>query len=300
MATVIKGTKFPASLEREMYQLVSGKSSVARMSGAEPIPFVGKDIFTFNLPNKISIVGEAAAKPAGDAVVGTVNIRPQKVVYQMRVTDEFVTAEEEYRMSIFDDFKKAFAPVLASGLDEMVLHGIDPATGSAASGTIGNNYADYVINAYSSNVNTETWTSGTNSPVDKLEAVLAKIPTANGIIMGTTMRTAIAGIKESSGSNVPAYPDFQFGGNPEYLGRSRLDVNPTVEAASSKDRAIVADWSAFRWGYAKDIAFEVIEYGNPDGGTYDLKQSNQVLLRAEAFIGWGFLDPSKFGRVVAP
>ena len=132
------------------------------------------------------------------------------------------------------------------------------------------------------------------------QAVLAKIPTANGIIMGTTMRTAIAGIKESSGSNVPAYPDFQFGGNPEYLGRSRLDVNPTVEAASSKDRAIVADWSAFRWGYAKDIAFEVIEYGNPDGGTYDLKQSNQVLLRAEAFIGWGFLDPSKFGRVVAP
>ena len=38
----------------------------------------------------------------------------------------------------------------------------------------------------------------------------------------------------------------------------------------------------------------VIEYGNPDGGSYDLKQANQVLLRSEAWIGWGILDANAF------
>ena len=44
-------------------------------------------------------------------------------------------------------------------------------------------------------------------------------------------------------------------------------------------------------------AAEVIEYGNPDGGSYDLKQANQVLLRTEAYIGWGILDPKAFARI---
>lgn len=300
MSTVTKSTKFPAQLEREMFSLVQGKSSVAKMAGAEPIPFVGKDIFTFNFSNKLSVVGESGQKPAGDAAVGTVQIRPIKVVYQARFSDEFMTASEEYQMNVLQEFRNGFAKILASGLDEMVLHGVNPATGSAASGVIGNNYADYVINAYNTNANTETWTSGTNSPVDKLEAVLAKIPTANGIILGPTIRTAIAGLKATSGGSTPAYPEFAFGGAPTTLGASQLDVNGTVESNSSKDRAIVADWSAFRWGYAKDISIEVIEYGNPDGGSYDLKNTNEICLRAEAFVGWGFLDASKFGRVVAP
>lgn len=299
MATVNMSTKFPAKLIDEMFSLVKGKSSVAKMSGQTPIPFVGTDVFTFNFSNKLSVVGEGAAKPAGDAAVGTVQIRPVKVVYQARFSDEFMTAGEEYQLNTLKAFADGFAKILASGIDEMVLHGVNPASGSA-SAVIGNNHADYVINAHSSNANTETWTSGTNSPVDKLEAVLEKIPDANGIILGPTIRTAIAGIKATSGGALPAYPEFQFGGYPDNLGACTLDVNKTVESNSSKDRAFVANWDAFKWGFAKEIPIEVIEYGNPDGGTYDLKQANEILLRGEAFVGWGFLDPSQFGRVVAP
>lgn len=299
MAVVNMSTKFPAQLVSEMFNLVKGKSSVAKMSGAAPIPFVGTDIFTFNFSNKLSVVGESGQKPAGDAAVGTVQIRPIKVVYQARFSDEFMYAGEEYRLNTLRAFADGFARILASGIDEMVLHGVNPATGSS-SAVIGNNHADYVINAYSSNANTETWTSGTNSPIDKLEAVLAKIPEANGIIMGPTMRTAIAGIKETSSSTVPTYAAFQFGGAPDNLGACKLDINTTVEANSSKDRAFVANWDAFKWGFAKELPLEIIEYGNPDGGSYDLKNVNQILLRSEAFVGWGFIDPSQFGRVVAP
>jgi len=299
MASITKGTKFPAALQKEMFNKVKGHSSVAKMAGSEPIPFNGIDVFTFSLDNEISVVGEGAAKPAGDATIAPVQIRPVKVVYQSRINEEFMYASEEVQLQYLKDFADGFAKKVARGIDIMVLSGFDPKAGSASS-TIGNNHLDYVVTNYSSAANKVTWTSGTNSPIDKLEEAIAKIEDPNGIILGPTIRAAIAGIKTGTDFNTLAYPEFAFGGYPERLGKSILDVNNTIEANSSKDRAVVADWNAFKWGFAKEMPLEVIEYGNPDGGTYDLKQANQVLLRSEAYIGWGFLDPAAFALVVAP
>ena len=295
MSTVTKSTVFPAALEAEIYNKVRGKSSIAKMSANEPIPFTGKDIFTFNLSNKVSVLGESAQKPAGDAAITSVQIRPVKVVYQARFTNEFMYAAEEAKLQILKAFADGCSKALAEGLDEMVLHGVNPQAGTASS-VIGNNNLDYVVANYDSAANKETWAAA-DSPVDKLEAVLSKIPEANGVIMGPTMRTAIAGLKGNG--HQKAFPEFQFGGYPEVLGGSTLDVNRTVEANSSLDRAIVGNWDAFKWGYAKEMPIEIIEFGNPDGGAYDLKQNNEICLRTEMFVGWGFLDDSQFGEVVA-
>ena len=43
---------------------------------------------------------------------------------------------------------------------------------------------------------------------------------------------------------------------------------------------------------------EVIQYGDPDGQG-DLKRTNEVVIRAEAYIGWAILDPKAFARVVS-
>lgn len=62
---------------------------------------------------------------------------------------------------------------------------------------------------------------------------------------------------------------------------------------------MVGDFTnAFKWGYAENIPLEIIEYGDPDGTGRDLKAYNEVLLRAEAYIGWGILDERAFARVV--
>ena len=78
------------------------------------------------------------------------------------------------------------------------------------------------------------------------------------------------------------------------------DVNSTVAVAASTavhHYAYVGDFqNAFKWGYAENIPLEVIRYGDPDGQG-DLKRYNQVLLRAEAYIGWGILDPTAFSRI---
>ena len=42
---------------------------------------------------------------------------------------------------------------------------------------------------------------------------------------------------------------------------------------------------------------EIIEYGDPDGTGRDLKAYNEILLRTEAYIGWGILDEKAFARV---
>lgn len=288
MAAVEMSTLFPKELVTEMFSKVKGHSSLAQMSPEEPIPFVGKDVFTFNFSNDISVVGESGQKPAGDAVVSAVQIKPIKVVYQARVTDEFMKASDEKRLNILAQFSEGFAKKVGAGLDKMAIHGINPATGSAATGTIGDNYFDYKCAS-------TAITYDASKPDENLESAIAVLETneyaPSGIILAPIMRSALGAMSTSAGAK---YPGFQFGGVAD-LGGVPVDSNITVGSASgSNDRALVGDFDAFKWGFAEEIPLEVIQYGNPDGGSYDLKQVNQVLLRAEAYIGWGILDANAF------
>lgn len=292
MSAITMGTKFPAELEREIFSKVKGKSSIAAMADAEPIPFTGKDIFTFSFANDVSVVGEGGNKPAGDAAVTPVQIRPVKIVYQSRVNEEFMYAAESEQMDVLSAFADGFAKKLGEGLDIMAFTGKDPKSGNA-SDSIGNNHLEYIVPGS----HAVKYIKGTNNPVTQLNAAIGKVGDPNGIILAPAFRTDIAKLAAATGSNAPAYPEFNFGGYPTQLGNCKLDVNSSVAAKSSGLNAVVADWDAFRWGYAKELPIEVIEYGDPDGAGTDLKRANQVLIRSEAFIGWGFLDPNAFAVV---
>lgn len=288
MSAVSMSTLFPRELVTEMFSKVKGHSSLARMARQEAIPFAGKDYFVFSLDSDISIVAENGQKPAGDATVSAVTIKPLKVVYQSRVSDEFMYASEEARLEVLRTFADGFAAKVGAGLDKMAIHGVNPATGAAATGTIGNNYFDYVCASTAITYNGST-------PDANLESAIAVINASDydptGIILAPIMSAALGGM---NADGVIKYPGFQFGGVAE-LGGATVDKNITLGSASgSNDRALVGDFNAFRWGFAKEIPLEIIQYGNPDGGSYDLKQSNQVLLRSEAYIGWGILDANAF------
>ena len=288
MSALSMGSLFPRELAREMFSKVKGHSSLAKMSAEEPIPFVGKDVFTFNFSSDISIVGENGAKPAGDAAVDAVTIKPLKVVYQARVSDEFMRASEEKQLDTLVKFSEGFAKKVGAGLDKMAIHGVDPATGNLAAGTIGNNYFDYVCASTAITYNGSTPDANLESAIAVLEA---NEYSPSGIILAPVMRSALGSMKSSDAF---LYPGFQFGGIAD-LGGVPVDANITVGSASgSNDRALVGDFDAFKWGFAEEIPLEIIEYGNPDGGSYDLKQANQILLRAEAYIGWGILDANAF------
>ena len=92
--------------------------------------------------------------------------------------------------------------------------------------------------------------------------------------------------------------EFRFGGNPAAFGALASDVNGTVSfGANQKLRAVVGDFAnCFKWGYAANIPLEIIQFGDPDGQG-DLKRTNEVVLRSEAYIGWGILDANSFALI---
>ena len=89
-----------------------------------------------------------------------------------------------------------------------------------------------------------------------------------------------------------SYPRAR-GGDPNTVSKMPTSVGTT-------SMAYVGDFAnRFRWGYATEMPVEIIEYGNPDNdpSAGDLKGHNQVLLRMEAYIGWGILDPEAFAVI---
>lgn len=294
MASLATGTLFPHELVTEMFSKVAGRSSVAKLAAQTPIPFSGIDVMTFSLDTDVAIVGEGAAKPAGDATVGTVTIRPIKVVYQSRVNDEFMRCAEEKQLQYLQAFTDGYAKKIARGLDIMVFHGLDPKT-NATSSIIGANCLDraasVALEAYSS--------AAVEGDITAAIGALGEGYVCDGIAMSPAFATALSQVSLAGGQR--PYEDFMWGGNPGTIRGIPCDVNPTVAVSASTATllpyAYLGDWSAFRWGYAANMPLEVIEYGNPDGGTYDLKQANQVLLRTEAYVGWGILDPKAFARI---
>lgn len=284
-------TLFTPNLVAEMFNKIKGHSSLAKLSGASPMPFAGIDTFIFSMDGEASIVGEGGNKPAGEAAFENVTIKPIKFVYQHRVTDEFSKLSNEKQLPYLEAFSDGFAKKIARALDIAAIHGVNPYDG-AVSGTVGNNCFDKAVTLKTA------FTAGFAD--DNIDAAAALIQTAGGDISGIAMSPAFGaalGAMKTADSHLPIYPEFRFGANPASFGGMTSDINNTVSFGSSTDRAIVGDFAnAFKWGYAENIPLEIIEYGDPDGQG-DLKRTNQIVLRSEAYIGWGILNKNSFAII---
>lgn len=291
MAAITTSTNlFPEKLVTDIFSKVNGHSSLAKLSGQSPIPFSTSEQMVFSMDGEASIVGEGENKPAGEAAFKSVTIAPIKFVYQHRLTDEFVNLAEEDQIPYLQAFTDGFAVKMARALDIAAMHGVNPATKTAVDALAAKNFD-------MASVGKITTTAGAED--DDIDSAVQAVAAADGVVTGIAMAPAFgASMAKIKVNGVVQYPEFRFGGNPDAFYGMRSDVNNTVAFGDSKDLAIVGDFqNAFKWGYAQNIPCEVIEYGDPDGQG-DLKRMNQIVLRAEAFIGWGILDPESFKRIV--
>lgn len=287
-------TNFPTQIVSDMFAKVNGRSSIAKLSAQKPIPFNGATEMVFTMDGKAQIVGESGKKDKGEANVEPVVIRPLKFLYQTRVSNEFMTMSEEARIPVLQNFADGFAKKIAEGLDIAAFHGLNPYTMAAAT-QVGNNHFDAAVTG-----NTATFVAASaDDVIDTLiQTVVADGGVVNGIALSPTAGAALAAIKVNG---VVQYPEFRFGQNPDNFYGMGSDVNPTVSmkaaAGTVTDHIILGDFqNAFRWGYAKNVPLEIIEYGDPDQTGRDLKAYNEICLRSEAFIGWGILDADSFAR----
>lgn len=291
MATITTSTElFPEQLVSDVFNRVSGHSSLAKLGAQTPIRFAGTQQFVFSMDGEASIVGEGEDKPAGNAGWAPVSITPIKFVYQHRLTDEFIHMAEEAQIPYLQQFTEGFATKIARALDIAAFHGIDPASKAAVASLAAKNFDSLLAGK------TVAYTQAT--PDDNIDTAVQQIVGANRVVNGIAMSypfgAAMGAMKDETGSNRSLYPEFRFGQSPAAFSGMTIDVNDTVNYNTADDYAIVGDFrNAFRWGYASDIPMEIIEYGDPDGQG-DLKRKNQIVLRAEAYIGWGILDAESF------
>lgn len=291
-----QGTLFKPELVKELISKVQGRSVLAKLSSQTPIPFNGVEQFIFNLEGNAQIVGEGQQKGAGKAIIEPKVIKPLKFVYQARITDEFKYASEEKQLEYLSQFADGFAKKIADAFDIAAIHGLEPKGLTDATfrdtnsfdGLISGNIVTYAEDKFDDNIDAA------------VQQIVAKGGEVTGVAISPVGGQSLAKLKVNG---VAQYPEFRFGQNPDSFYGMKSDVNKnlTVTGGTAQtDHAIVGDFeNRFKWGYAENIPMEIVEYGDPDGAGRDLKAYNEILLRAEAFIGWGILDADAFARVKA-
>lgn len=292
--TLMTDSHFSPELVTQLMSKVQGYSVLAKLSSQTPIPFNGSEQFIFNLEGNAQIVGEGEQKKAGEATLKSKVIRPLKFVYQARITDEFKHASEEKQITYLQAFSDGFAKKIAVAFDLAALHGLEPKSLTDASFRDTNSFDGLITN------NVVTFDEGKiDDNIDAaVQTVVAHSYDVTGLALSPMAGQALAKLKVNG---VAQYPEFRFGQNPNAFAGMASDINKNLVATggtAETDHVIVGDFqSMFKWGYAENIPLELIEYGDPDGAGRDLKAHNEILLRAEAFIGWGILDADAFARV---
>lgn len=287
-----RGKLFTPELTGDLINKVQGHSSVATLSQQAPIGFNGQTEFTFSMDSEIDVVAENGKKSHGGVSVAPITIVPFKVEYGARVSDEFLYASEEVKIDMLKAFNDGYAKKLARGIDLIAFHGVNPRTGTPST-VIGDNNFDAKV--------TQTVEFTDADPDSNIETAVGMIQASDGVVNGMAMDPTFAtSLAKYKVNGVKQFPELAWGGNPGSVGGLKTDVNNTVSNGKD-DLVILGDFvNAFKWGYSKEIPFEVIRYGDPDNSGNDLKGYNQVYLRSETYIGFGILEPKSFARVIKP
>lgn len=293
MADILsKGSKFDPVLVKELFDKVKGKSSLAALCGQTPIPFNGQKEFIFTMDDEVDLVAENGKMTRGSVSLDPVIIVPVKIEYGARISDEFLYAAEEEQIETLRNFSDGFAKKTARGLDIMAFHGVNPRA-KTASALIGTNHFDNGVTVIKQDSKTP------KTPDALIEEAIAAVQDneydISGLTMAPSFRADLAKMVDTSGRKI--YPELAWGNAPSQMNGIQTVTNNTVSFNSSKDLAIVGDFSTFKWGYSKEIPLEIIEYGDPDNSGQDLKGCGQVYIRAKAYIGWGIMDKSAFAVI---
>jgi len=267
-------------------QLVSG----------EPQLKIGKtDHFTFTGTPKAELVGEGQNKSSEDGQPPKKTVSTYKVQITYRYSDELMISDEEYQTGIIDGLVANTATAISRALDLVAIHGINPKTGLIASSVT--EYFDRAGNG----VGRVIATANSENDIEELAKDLQGAGySATGIAFDPVYAGELARVKDLNGNQ--KYPELGLGFNvtnfrglPAASGDT-VSGRQELEASEVSVQGIMGDWEAFKWGVARDMPLELIQYGDPDG-LGDLKRTNEVAIRAEAIFGYAILDPAAFSIV---
>lgn len=277
------------------------KSGVlSQLAVADPEIKVGDtQIFTFLSTAKAELVGEGADKGSDDGVPTKATVKTYKVQVTYRFSEEVMYADEDYQIGLVDALVGRVGQALSRALDLLAIHGVNPATG-----TVSANVTEYIARDAAGAGNGVGNIDATADADEDIESMAEALQTAGYSATGIAFDPAFAGelarTKDSDGRRL--YPELGLGFNVENFQGLRAASSDTVSgrqelaAADVKVKAIMGDFNAFKWGVARNVPLETIMYGDPDGNG-DLKRTNEIAIRAEAILGFAFMDTAAFAMV---
>lgn len=307
MAVLNTGSfQLPRTLVPGVWQKAQGESVLARLSAAEPQEFGEQQYLTLTAPPRGQVVGESQQKSESTAQFAPVTSLVRKVQVTQRFSQEVRWANDTRQLSVLQTMADLSGVALGRALDLIGIHGINPLTGAALSGT-----PPKILD--SSNV-VELTTATAALPDQAIEAavglVLDDSISPNGLALDNSYSFKLATQRHPT-TGQKLYPELGFGvGTSAFMGLDAA-VSDTVrggpEAVTTGTgayrttnpnvKAIAGDFSAFRWGVQVNIPLTLIEYGDPDQSGRDLQAYNEIAIRSEVVYGVGILSTDAFAVV---
>jgi len=271
---------------------------LSQLAAADPEIKVGDtNIFTFLDAAKAELVGESGSKSSQDGKPTNATAKTYKVQVTYRFTDEVKYEDEDYQIGLVEALVGRVGEALSRALDLIAIHGVNPATGDVSTNVV--EYLDKARFLPADHVILET-----NNKDANVKAMAGALQGAGYNATAIAFDPSFAGelAREEDNQGRQRYPELGLGFNVENFQGLRAASSDTVSGRSEIDtplvKAIMGDFRAFVWGVARTVPLRTIEYGDPDGNG-DLQRKNQIAIRAEAYLGFVFVDPNAFAIVKA-
>lgn len=268
---------------------------LAKLTPGDPELKVGTtDHFTFTGTPKAELVGESGNKGSQDGTPGKITVKTYKVQITYRFSNEVQWEDEDYQTQLIENLVANAATAISRALDLLAIHGINPVTGNTGAVT------DY-FNKSGNDVHRVTRTA--NAQTD-LETAAGQLQASGYVATGIGLDPVFAGqlARTKDGENRQLYPELGLGFQVDSFQGLVAASSDTVSGRQELDsedatiNAIMGDFEAFKWGVARNMPLELIEFGDPDGNG-DLKRTNEVAIRAESVIGFGIMDETAFSLI---
>ena len=285
-ATNTTNIKLPVEIAKDLVSKVADTSVIQTLSASSPAIFANRASILFTQDPEAEIVGESTQHSSQTVGLKPVDHIIKKLSVTVRFSNEVQWADEDSQLQIVDAIVDKSAAALGRGLDYLVFHGLNPATGMAATG----------LTALTAGATAVTATTDPAADLDALADAVDPGYSISGIGLSKAYASSLRKVRVKN-TGLRMFPEIPINLNTGVVDGLAAATSNTVSGALAKTAtkvlAVMGDFNLIKWGIVRDINIETIETGDPDG-LGDLKRLGQIAYRAEVVYSYAVIDPKGF------
>lgn len=274
--------ELPRTIFSTILDKVKGTSTIGILSPEEPSKFLENDALIFNPSAEAEVVSENSEKAAYDQSLTPVTGKLLTFQTTTRISKQLKWADEDNQLEIVNRIVNDQAEACGRLLDYVVYHALNP-------------LPQTTLDGYTALSDSAVQVTSSGDAVDDLDALVDAVVqdyNVNGVALSRTWAATLRKVRvESTGQRL--FPEIPLNLEVGNIDGIKAAVSNTVNGVRCpSDTGVLAflgDFSVIRWGMVRNLAAEVIEYGDPDGAG-DLKRYNQIAYRTEGSLVYAILD----------